>query len=198
MIRHKKPGRHTLACARTHMQHTHVHKPLLPLFPSVGRRVIPSLSPPFSQVNRVPPFPPFQTPTLMIREAAGTKEPAQTLTKQETQKQSKDTPGNLTAPSHTTTTGEGAGWGRVFDSHKDDTRKKKKKKTMKKGQQSTSLLSAQTERRGGCRGQSRQSDDCFLPILSASKSLAGLGLPPDSGFSPPGPSSACQQCTRPL
>lgn len=127
MIRHKKPGRHTLACARTHMQHTHVHKPLLPLFPSVGRRVIPSLSPPFSQVNRVPPFPPFQTPTL-IREAAGTKEPAQTLTKQETQKQSKDTPGNLTAPSHTTTTGEGAGWGRVFDSHKDDTRKKKKKK----------------------------------------------------------------------
>lgn len=69
---------------------------------------------------------------------------------------------------------------------------------MKKGQQSASLLSAQTEQRGGRWGQSRQSDDCFLPILSASKSLAGLGLPPDSGFSPPGPSSACQQLARPL
>lgn len=44
---------------------------------------------------------------------------------------------------------------------------------------------------GACWGQSRPSDACFLPILSASKSLAGLGLPPDSRFSPPGASSTC-------
>ena len=44
----------------------------------------------------------------------------------------------------------------------------------------------------GCWGQiCCQSDDCFLPILSASKSLAEPGLPQDSGVSPPGPSSAC-------
>lgn len=65
---------------------------------------------------------------------------------------------------------------------------------MKKGPQSASLLPAQTEQHGGggrCWGQICQSDDCFLTILSASKSLAGLGLPPGSGVSPPGPSSSC-------
>lgn len=65
---------------------------------------------------------------------------------------------------------------------------------MKKGQQSP-VSSLQTERHGGGGwthwGQCRQSDGCFLPILFASKSLAGLGLPPDSCFSPHGPSSAC-------
>lgn len=61
------------------------------------------------------------------------------------------------------------------------------------------LCSQHRQRRcGGCWGQSRQSDDCFLPILSASKGLAGLGLPPDSGFSPPGASSACWHGSRPL
>ena len=48
---------------------------------------------------------------------------------------------------------------------------------------------SKTEQRRACWGQSCQPDGRFLPIPSASKSLAGLGLPSNSGISPPGPSS---------
>lgn len=67
------------------------------------------------------------------------------------------------------------------------------KKNKKKKLEERPVLCRKDSTAWGAWGQSRQSEHCFLPILSASKSLAGLGLPPDSAFSPPGPSSACLQ-----
>lgn len=197
MIRHKKPGHmhtRTHACAHT--------EPPFPLFTKHGGgEGLSPLSPPLSQVScRHLPHPTSSPPSDQRGCSRHQGARANTDKAGEAETYSKDTPGTLPAPSHTTTTQGGSGeQGRLSILIKmipgtPPPKKKERRKASKAPLRSRHRQSSV----GGRWGQSRQSDDSFLPILSASKSLAGLGLPPDSGFAPPGSSSACRQLARPL
>lgn len=168
-------------CTHTHASHARTE----PLFPPVHKaqgKEASLLSPTcFPGTLTAPPVPPLQTPTLIREAAAGTKEPEQTRTKQETQKHILKIPQEPNGPSHTPTT---QGASRMGEGFRHSERYQEK---TKKGQQSASLLSAQTEPRGGCWGQSHQSDDCLLPILSSSKAWQDLACPQILASPLPGP-----------
>lgn len=189
MSRHEKPG-------RVHVAHS---QPPLPLSIKQGGRYPVSLSTPrpIDPQHRPPPTStPCSDQRVCSRHQRDRANTGKAKRPRDTETHSKDTPGILAAPSHTTTTQRESG-GEGFHSHKDDTKQKKDEERPAKPQ----LLSADRAAWGWGwthRGQCRQSDGCFLPILFASKSLAGLGLPPDSCFSPHGPSSACLQPAPPL
>lgn len=183
--------------SRTHMQRTRMYtEPLCPL--STKHR---EKGPPFSlptgfpsQVRPPPRPPPPQTPILIREAAAGTKGPEQTMTKQGTQKRILEIPQESNSPLPLLR--EGAGWGGLQTCMKIPGEKNAERPATRLSALSTDSGGVGGVGDGGwgvgaCWGQSRPSDACFLPILSASKSLAGLGLPPDSRFSPPGASSTC-------